>query len=100
MLEVTKTAIDLINHLAPGEAGLRVSTPGGDRDAGALQVEIADAPMAEDQVVEADGAHVFLEPQAAEELDDKVLDAAQDERGVHFAVIPQQPGPAPGEAGS
>ena len=101
MLEMTKTAIDLINHLAPGEAGLRVFTSGGERDAEGLQVEITDAPKAEDQVVEAGGAHVFLEPQAADTLDDKVLDAVQDERGVRFAVTPQQPaGPAPGEAGS
>lgn len=101
MLEMTKTAIDVINHVAPGEAGLRVFTSGGERDAAALHVEIADAPKAEDQVVEADGAHVFLEPRAADTLEDKVLDAVQDERGVHFAVTPQHPaGSAPGEAGS
>ncbi|HEX5782219.1 MAG TPA: hypothetical protein VFX80_09860 [Solirubrobacteraceae bacterium] len=100
MLEVTQTAIDVIKHIAPGDAGLRVYTAGGDRDARGLQIEIADQPRADDQVVEADGAHVFLEPAAADSLDDKVLDAVQDTRGVHFAVTPQHAGPAPGEAGS
>jgi iron-sulfur cluster assembly protein len=99
VLEMTQTAIDVIKHIAPGEAGLRVYTSGGDRDVEALQVEIADEPRADDQVVEAGGAHVFLEPRAADTLDDKVLDAVQDEGGVRFAVTPQHPGSAPGEAG-
>jgi Fe-S cluster assembly iron-binding protein IscA len=98
---MTQTAINVIKHLAPGDGGLRVFTSGGDRDAQGLQVEIADEPEADDQVVEAGGAHVFLEPQAADTLDDKVLDAMQDDRGVRFAVTDQQPpGSAPGEAGS
>jgi iron-sulfur cluster assembly protein len=101
VLEMTKTAIDTINHFAPGDAGLRVSMSDGDPETDALRIEIADAPGADDQVVEAGGAHVFLEPRAADTLDDKVLDAVQDERGVHFAVRHQHlPGSAPGEAGS
>ena len=95
---MTQTAVDVINRIAPGDAGLRVYISGGAPDIQGLQVEIADAPKAEDQVVEAGGAHVFLEPRAADTLDDKVLDAVQDERGVHFAVIDQRaPGSAPGE---
>jgi Fe-S cluster assembly iron-binding protein IscA len=97
---MTQTAIDVIKHLAPGEAGLRVFTSGGDRDMETLQVEIADVPRADDKVVEAGGAHVFLAPRAADTLDDKVLDAVRDEGGVHFAVSHQRPpGNAPGEAG-
>jgi Fe-S cluster assembly iron-binding protein IscA len=97
---MTQTAINVIKHLAPGDAGLRVFTSGGDRDAQALQVEIAEEPKDDDKVLEAGGAQVFLEARAADTLDDKVLDAVQDERGVRFAVAPQQPaGSAPGEAG-
>lgn len=100
MLEMTQTAIDFIKHIAPGDSGLRVYTAGAP-DTQALQLEIAEAPRADDQVVEAGGAQVFLEPRAADTLDDKVLDAVQDERGVHFAVIHQNaPGSAPGEAGN
>lgn len=98
---MTQTAIDVIKHIAPGDAGLRVYSSGGEPDMQALQVEIAETPKADDQVVEAGGAQVFLEPRAADTLDDKVLDAVQDERGVRFAVTDQRPpGFAPGEAGS
>lgn len=98
---MTQTAIDVIKHIAPGDAGLRVYTSGGAQDIQGLHVEIAEAPNADDQILEAGGAHVFLEPHAADALDDKVLDAVQDDRGVHFAVTQQNPpGSAPGEAGS
>jgi iron-sulfur cluster assembly protein len=101
VLSMTQTAIDVIKHIAPGDAGLRVYMSGGAPDIQALQVEIAEAPKTDDQVVEAGGAHVFLEPLAADTLDDKVLDAVQDEGGVRFAVTEQNaPGSAPGEAGS
>lgn len=86
MLEITQRAADAINQIAPGESGLRVFISGGAPDIQSLQVEIAAAPQPEDQVVETEGAQVFLEPQAAETLDDKVLDAMQDERGVRFAI--------------
>jgi Fe-S cluster assembly iron-binding protein IscA len=98
---MTQTAIEVIRHIAPGDAGLRVYISGGEPDVQALQVEIAEQPQVDDQVVEAGGAHVFLEPRAADTLDDKVLDAVRDESGVRFAVTPQHPpGFAPGEAGS
>jgi Fe-S cluster assembly iron-binding protein IscA len=97
---MTQSAIEVIKHLAPGESGLRVYSS-GDPDTEELQVAIVDTPKATDEVVEAGGAQVFLEPQVVDTLDDKVLDAVQDSRGVHFAVIPQHPpGSAPGEAGS
>jgi len=97
---MTQTAIDVIKHVAPGDAGLRVYASGGASDIQALQVEIVEEPKADDQVVEAGGAQVFLEPRAAGTLEDKVLDAVQDERGVRFSVTDQHPrGSAPGEAG-
>ena len=90
MLELTQRAVDAINQVAPGDAGLRVFLSGGAPDIQALQVEIASAPQPEDQVVETEGAQVFLEPQAAVRLDDMVLDATRDENGVHFAVAHQR----------
>jgi iron-sulfur cluster assembly protein len=100
VLEVTQTAIDAIKHITPADSGLRIYLSGGAPDINALQVEIAEAPKAGDQVVEAEGAQVFLEPQAADTLDDMVLDVMQDARGVRFAVTQQDPpGSAPGEAG-
>jgi Fe-S cluster assembly iron-binding protein IscA len=89
VLEITQRAAEAINQLAPGESGLRVFISGGPPDIQSLQVEVAEAPQPADQVVETEGAQVFLEPQAAETLDDKVLDATQDERGVRFAIAHQ-----------
>jgi Fe-S cluster assembly iron-binding protein IscA len=89
VLEITQRAADAINQIAPGKSGLRVFISGGAPDIQSLQVEIAAAPQPEDQVLETEGAQVFLEPQAAVTLDDKVLDAMQDERGVRFAIAHQ-----------
>lgn len=50
-------------------------------------VSTANEPATEDQVVEQDGAKVFLDSDAAQQLDDKVLDAAVDESGnVQFSI--------------
>jgi Fe-S cluster assembly iron-binding protein IscA len=88
MLSVTETAIEAIRELAPGEAGLRVYTselPGATGQE-TLQVAVAPRPDPQDQVLEADGAHVFLAPTAATLLDDKVLDAKREGTSVRFAV--------------
>jgi hypothetical protein len=55
----------------------------------ALALSVAPAPAAGDEVVTAvEGAQVFLEPQAAEFLSDKVLDVQQDPEGqLNFAVV-------------
>ncbi len=99
MLVLTETAAEVVKSVtsAPQSsetAGLRISSsvaePG---EAGALQVEAVPAPDAGDQVLEAAGAHVFVAPQAAGFLDDKVLDAEVDEAGnVRFSLAAQRPG--------
>ena len=54
---------------------------------GQLSVSTAGVPDEGDQVIEDKGARVFLEPAAAEILDDKVLDATVDEQGrVSFLI--------------
>ena len=61
-------------------------------DPGALQVTAAPGPDENDQVIEASGAHVYLEPQAAVYLEDKVLDAEVDSEGkAHFSLGLQGP---------
>jgi Fe-S cluster assembly iron-binding protein IscA len=50
-------------------------------------------PDAEDQVLEAAGARVFVAPQAARYLEDKILDAQIDETGnARFSLGVQEPG--------
>jgi iron-sulfur cluster assembly protein len=99
MLVLTEAAAEAVKSItstsqAPAEAGLRIAsnTPEPGTPA-ALQVSTTAAPAKDDQVVEAAGARVFLEPQAAIYLEDKVLDAQVDEQGeAHFALGVQAPG--------
>ena len=54
---------------------------------------VTEAPQPGDQVLEEDGARVFLEETAAETLDDKVLDAQVDDNGgVQFTISVQPVG--------
>jgi len=97
MLTLTDKAADVIHDLTtrpsmPATTGLRIS-PNTDADGAggpALAVYLAEGPAPQDQVVEVHEAKVFLEPQVAGQLDDKVLDAQVDERGgIAFSVMPQ-----------
>jgi hypothetical protein len=75
----------------PEEAGVRITTEIGAAEEGAartgLRLAVVDAPGASDQVL--DDAQVFLEPEAAALLDDKVLDADVAEDQVHFNLKDQ-----------
>lgn len=105
MLAVTTAAADAIKAIVsssdgvPEEGGLRIATAEApESGAGmALAVALAEEPSAGDQVVDEEGAHVFLEPEAAVALDDAVLDAQVEGGAVSFA-IGQQPGAAPPSA--
>jgi len=66
------------------EAGLRISQDAADSPA--LHVMPTEAPQPGDQVLEEEGARVFLEETAAVTLDDKVLDAQVDEGRVTFVL--------------
>jgi iron-sulfur cluster assembly protein len=98
MLVLTEAAAEVVKSVtstpqAPDGAGLRIasSTPEPESP-GALQVTATAGPGENDQVIEAAGARVFLEPQAAVYLDDKVLDAQVDEQGnAHFSLAMQAP---------
>jgi Fe-S cluster assembly iron-binding protein IscA len=96
MLSITETAALAINSLIadsqmPEGSGLRIaSQPDSD---GTLALSVATAPAAQDTVVERAGATVFLEPIAAQALDQQVLDVQRvsqgDEDQYQFAITPQ-----------
>ncbi|EHK86060.1 hypothetical protein SacazDRAFT_04138 [Saccharomonospora azurea NA-128] len=95
MLAMTDAAAEAISALTAQDgqdsAGLRFAVQ-EETEAGAqLALSITPAPEEGDQVLGTEsGARVFLEPQAATFLDDKVLDIQQDEEGqLNFAVMPQ-----------
>ncbi len=91
MLTLTENACTIVRQFTESpetadEAGLRIAaTPDSQ-----LAVTATDAPLAGDQKVEQDGAIVYLDPEAAVQLDDKVLDAGIDEGGnVQFGLLLQ-----------
>lgn len=92
MLTLTDSAAIAIRDLTnqqevPEGAGLRIAT---DPSVGTLTLTLAMAPADGDRVVDTSGARIFLESDAAQLLDDKVLDAAVDPRGgVQFALAEQ-----------
>jgi iron-sulfur cluster assembly protein len=98
VLVLTHDAATIIRSIVeqsevPDEGGLRIATRSLEGDEATLELSVADEPETTDEVVEQEGAQVFLEPLAAEALSDKVLDAAVDEGGVSFTLAPQPGGP-------
>ncbi|MGH3837165.1 MAG: adhesin [Jiangellaceae bacterium] len=91
MLAITETAATAITTLIsdsqmPEGAGLRIVQPEGSET---LQLSVAPAPAEQDTVLESAGVSVFLEPTAAQVLDDKVLDVKLDEDQYRFAIAQQ-----------
>jgi iron-sulfur cluster assembly protein len=90
MLVLSESASTAIRNMVdrperPDVTGVRIA--GEEGGSGRLSVSAAGAPDEGDQVIEDRGARVFLEPSAAEVLDDKVLDAEVDDQGrVSFLV--------------
>jgi Fe-S cluster assembly iron-binding protein IscA len=93
MLTLTENASAIVNEITsqPGlaeTAGLRITTENTPEPAFAVSAAQAGEPG--DQVVEQNGATIYLDSSAAELLDDKVLDAAVDPSGkVEFALAVQ-----------
>ncbi len=95
MLTLTDNAADAVKTIAqategmPDESGLRIQAEAaGDGQMG-FGLALADGPAEEDQVIEEDGARVFLGPEAAVYLDDKVLDASIVGDKVQFSLTEQ-----------
>jgi len=93
MLTLTENASAIVHEITsqPGlaeTAGLRITAENTPEPAFAVSAAQQGEPG--DQVVEQGGATIYLEPSAAELLDDKVLDAAVDPSGkVEFALALQ-----------
>jgi iron-sulfur cluster assembly protein len=98
MLVLTEAAAEVVKTVtsspqAPDGAGVRIVSAPQPENPDALRLSAAAEPSENDQVVEAAGARIFVEPQAAAYLEDKVLDARLDEQGqAHFALGVQDPG--------
>jgi iron-sulfur cluster assembly protein len=95
VLAITPSAAEAIKEVLTSSglddgAGLRIARPAdGDEPGAGFELSVATLPAEDDQVVEEHGAQVFLEPKAADVLDDRKLDA--DSRGdqVRFVLEAQ-----------
>jgi Fe-S cluster assembly iron-binding protein IscA len=93
MLALTETAADVIRQLteAPVADGVRISTAGASVNGHGpnLLIELVPGPAVDDEVVEAAGARIYLEPGAMRVLDHMVLDADVEGDEVRFAILEQ-----------
>jgi iron-sulfur cluster assembly protein len=91
MLTLTDNASTIVKEISaqiPEAAGLRITSESADQSS--FEVEPAPAAEPGDEVVEQDGATLYLDEAASLQLDDKVLDAAVDQNGgVQFALTLQ-----------
>jgi iron-sulfur cluster assembly protein len=92
MLAISDNAAEAIRGLlaapeVPDSAGLRIAAPVTGE--ASFELSVATTPAEDDEVVEEQGAQVFLEPNAAALLDDKRLDAQVEAGQVTFAIAQQ-----------
>lgn len=93
MLQVTPAAAEAINAATTAsgfeeQGGLRISIDSTTEQGATLASTITDQPTDGDQVVTADtGQRVFLDPDAALYLNDKVLDLEQDTDGTAHLTL-------------
>lgn len=84
-----RTIVKEISNQIPDASGLRITSENTDQPS--FEVEPAAAAEPGDEVVEQDGATLYLDATATQQLDDKVLDAGIDETGnIQFGLL-QQP---------
>ncbi|UUZ61223.1 Fe-S cluster assembly protein HesB [Nocardioides sp. B-3] len=85
MLALTENVTEIVKQLVeevPEVSGLRITADGQ-----SLSVSPADHAEQDDQVVEQNGATVYVDGPASEMLADKVLDGGVDEQGnIQFAL--------------
>jgi Fe-S cluster assembly iron-binding protein IscA len=95
VLAITDTAAEAIRGIVaapelPDGAGLRIATQPSAGEAASLEVTVAETPADTDQVVDEAGARVFVEADAVELLDDKLLDAQIEGTRVGFLLSEQE----------
>jgi Fe-S cluster assembly iron-binding protein IscA len=91
LLALTDNAVEAVKHILASAdelsetGGLRVVADQTGMETN-FQLSVAVLPAEDDEVIEEQGARVFLEPEAAALLDNKVLDAGVEQDQVAFAI--------------
>jgi iron-sulfur cluster assembly protein len=101
MLTITSNAAEAIRAIVqstdvPDDGGIRISIAQQNGSQATLELALSPAPMEGDSVLEANGAHVFLDETATMALDDKALDAEIEGGEISFGIVEQdEQGPEP-----
>ena len=94
LLALTDNAVQAVKHIVAsteGSAetgGLRMVAERTGADVN-FALSVVPLPAEDDAVVDEQDARVFLDPEAATLLDDKVLDAVVDQNRISFAIADQ-----------
>jgi iron-sulfur cluster assembly protein len=93
LLALTDSAVEAVKHIVssaevPETGGLRMVAERAGTQAN-FQLSVTPLPAEDDEVLEEQGARVFLEAEAASLLDDKVLDASVEQNQVAFTIAEQ-----------
>jgi iron-sulfur cluster assembly protein len=94
LLALTDSAVEAVKDIVssseqvPETGGLRMVAERAGTQAN-FQLSFVPLPAEDDEVIEEQGARVFLEPEAASLLDDKVLDASVVHNQVAFMIADQ-----------
>jgi iron-sulfur cluster assembly protein len=80
-----KTILDSAN--VPEDGGIRIAVAQQNGAQARLELSLTEAPLAGDEVLEEDGANVFLDEMAAIALDDKALDAEIEGDEINFGIL-------------
>ena len=95
MLAISETAADAMTrivaaHEAGADAGIRITHRAAGEERYDLAMEVRPGPEAGDEVVAEEGARVFLPPETAALLDDKLLEAQVEGGGLTgFSILEQ-----------
>jgi iron-sulfur cluster assembly protein len=101
MLTITSNAAEAIRAIiqstdVPDDGGIRISIARQNGSQASLELALSPAPMEGDDVLELNGAHVFLDEMASVALDDKSLDAEMEGGEISFGIVEQdEEGPQP-----
>jgi len=92
LLALTDNAVEAVKGIVSSSeetaetGGLRLTAVREGMQA-SFKLRVVQLPAEDDQVIESEGARVFVEQEAATLLDDKVLDATIEQNGVAFMVL-------------
>lgn len=95
MLALTDSAVQAVKGIVSSSeetsdtGGLRVVADHAGSQVN-FQLSVVTLPAEDDEVVEQEGARLFLDPEASSLLDDMLLDATMSERQVQFTLAEQE----------